>query len=76
MSLDANKEEFPVLLCQHQFPVHPAFTITINKSQLYVALSCGTHPHNINIIFPQDQNTTKTINVVFTEVLRGLIDQM
>ncbi|KIK74316.1 hypothetical protein PAXRUDRAFT_166368 [Paxillus rubicundulus Ve08.2h10] len=94
MSLDANKEEFTVPLCCHQFPVCLAFAMAINKSQgqsvqhvgldlhtpvfshgqLYVALSCCTHPHNIKVIFPQDQNTTKTTNVVFTEVLRGLIE--
>ncbi|KIK79885.1 hypothetical protein PAXRUDRAFT_160077 [Paxillus rubicundulus Ve08.2h10] len=96
MSLDANKEEFPVPLHRCQFPVRLAFAMTINKSQgqsvqqvgldlrthvfshgqLYVAFSHCTHPHNIKVIFPQNQNSTKTTNVVFTEVLRGLIDQM
>ncbi|KIK73062.1 hypothetical protein PAXRUDRAFT_179343, partial [Paxillus rubicundulus Ve08.2h10] len=47
-----------------------------SHGQLYVALSHCTHPHNIKVIFPQDQNSTKTTNVVFTEVLRGLINQM
>ncbi|KIK80089.1 hypothetical protein PAXRUDRAFT_159600, partial [Paxillus rubicundulus Ve08.2h10] len=47
-----------------------------SHGQLYVALSHCTHPHNIKVIFPQDQNTTKTTNVVLTEVIRGLIDQM
>ena len=95
MSLDVNKEEFPVPLCRCQFPVHLAFAMTINKSQgqsvkyvglnlcspvfshgqLYVALSRCTHPHRIKAIFPPTQNdSTKTPNVVFTKVLRGLID--
>ncbi|KIK73724.1 hypothetical protein PAXRUDRAFT_177639 [Paxillus rubicundulus Ve08.2h10] len=51
-------------------------THVFSHGQLYVALSHCTHPHNIKVIFPQDQNSTKTTNVVFTEVLRGLIDQM
>ena len=33
MSLDVNKEEFPVPLHRHQFPVRLAFAMTINKSQ-------------------------------------------
>ncbi|KIK73651.1 hypothetical protein PAXRUDRAFT_177859, partial [Paxillus rubicundulus Ve08.2h10] len=106
VSLDENKEEFPVPFCCHQLPVCLAFAMTINKSQgqsvqhvgldlctpvfshgqpftsnclrsndvSSLTLSCCTHPHNIKVIFPQDQNTTKTMNFVFTEVLRGLIE--
>ncbi|KIK76403.1 hypothetical protein PAXRUDRAFT_170077, partial [Paxillus rubicundulus Ve08.2h10] len=51
-------------------------THVFSHVKLYVALSHCTHPHNIKVIFLQDQNSTKITNVVFTEVLRGLINQM
>ena len=93
MMLDTNQDDFPVSLWCLQFPVHVAFSMTINKSQgqsvqyvgldlhtpvfshgqLYVVLSQCTHPHHIKAIFPLEQHHTKTTNIVFTEVLQGLI---
>ncbi|KIK96932.1 hypothetical protein PAXRUDRAFT_137332, partial [Paxillus rubicundulus Ve08.2h10] len=73
-----------------QFSVQLAFSMTINKSQgqsvkyvgldlctpvfyhgkLYVTLSqC-----NVKVGFPREQNDTKTVNVVYTEVLRGVLN--
>ncbi|KIJ05188.1 hypothetical protein PAXINDRAFT_93785 [Paxillus involutus ATCC 200175] len=46
MSLDANKEEYPIPLRRRQFPVRLAFCMTINKSQgqsvQYVGLDLRT----------------------------------
>ena len=52
----------------------PAFS----HGQLYVALSCCTHPRNVKVLFPEHQNgannnENKTANVVFSEVLEGLV---
>ena len=39
--------------------------------QLYVALSHCTHPRNIKVLFPDDQDS-KVTNVVWNEVFRNL----
>ena len=53
-----------------------------SHGQLYVALSHCTHPRNVKVLFPEHQNGTrdngnqnsnKTANVVFNEVLDGLV---
>ena len=44
----------------------------LSHGQLYVALSHCTHPRNIKVLFPDDQETTKATNVVWTEVFRNL----
>ena len=58
------------------------WTSVFSHGQLYVALSCCTHPRNVKVLFPQHQNGTrenrngnlnKTANVVFNEVLDGLV---
>ncbi|KIO02221.1 hypothetical protein M404DRAFT_148326 [Pisolithus tinctorius Marx 270] len=33
MALDTNPDDFPIPLCCLQFPVHLAYSMTINKSQ-------------------------------------------
>ena len=42
-----------------------------SHGQLYVALSWCTHPRNIKVLFPNEENT-KVTNVVWTEVFRRL----
>ncbi|KAG2739706.1 hypothetical protein P692DRAFT_20754897 [Suillus brevipes Sb2] len=79
MSLDASSEDNPIPLRCRQFPVRLAFTgqnvkwVGLNlrtpvfsHGQLYVALSHCTHPEN--------EEGSKTTNVVYTKVLRGLTD--
>ena len=43
-----------------------------SHGQLYVALSHCTHPRNIKILFPINQEDTKAANIVQTEVFRNL----
>jgi hypothetical protein len=49
-------------------------TPMFSHGQLYVALSCCTHPESVYAIFPEHEEGSKTTNVVYTEVLRGLTD--
>ena len=44
-----------------------------SHGQLYVALSCCTHPRNIKVLFPDNQeNSTNVTNIVWSEVFRNL----
>ena len=45
-----------------------------SHGQLYVALSCCTSSDRIKVIFPVDSNSTLTTNVVYTEVLSGMLN--
>ncbi|KIK78596.1 hypothetical protein PAXRUDRAFT_163576, partial [Paxillus rubicundulus Ve08.2h10] len=40
----------------------------------YVYLSYCTNPRHVKVVFPKEQNDTKTVNVVYTKVLGGFID--
>ena len=42
-----------------------------SHGQLYVVLLHCTHPRNIKVLFPSDEDT-KVMNVVWNEVFRGL----
>jgi hypothetical protein len=48
-------------------------TPVFSHGQLYIALSCCTCPDRIKVLFPEGSDTTCTINVVYPEVLTGLI---
>jgi ATP-dependent exoDNAse (exonuclease V) alpha subunit len=43
-----------------------------SHGQLYVALSRCTHPQNVKVLFSNGQQTTKTTNIVWTDVFRGI----
>jgi hypothetical protein len=49
-------------------------TPVFSHGQLYVALSHCTNPRQVKVAFLTDQNDTKTVNVVYTEVLRGVLE--
>ncbi|KIK86016.1 hypothetical protein PAXRUDRAFT_152617 [Paxillus rubicundulus Ve08.2h10] len=48
--------------------------LAFSHGQLYVALSRCTNPRHVKVGFPREQNDTKTVNVVYTEVLRGVLN--
>ena len=45
-----------------------------SHGQLYVALSHCTSSNRIKVVFPEDSHITHTSNIVYTEVLAGLIN--
>ena len=49
-------------------------TPVFSHGQLYVALSHCTFSNRIKVVFPELSDTTSTTNVVYTEVLSGMID--
>ena len=49
-------------------------TPVFSHGQLYVALSHCTSSDRIKVVFPELSDTTSTTNVVYTEVLSGMID--
>ncbi|KIJ17889.1 hypothetical protein PAXINDRAFT_72811, partial [Paxillus involutus ATCC 200175] len=49
-------------------------TPVFSHGQLYVALSRCTNPRRVKVAFQREQNDTKTLNVVYTEVLRGVLE--
>ena len=49
-------------------------TPVFSHGQLYVALSRCTSPDRIKVLFSDQSDTTQTINVVYPEILTGLIN--
>ena len=45
-----------------------------SHGQLYVALSQCTSSNRIKVLFPEDSDTTCTLNIVYPEILAGLIN--
>jgi hypothetical protein len=45
-----------------------------SHGQLYVALSRCTSSDRIKVLFPEDSDTTSTSNIVYPEVLTGMIN--
>ena len=93
ITLQPSSEDMPVRLQRHQFPVHLAFAMTVNKSQgqslqyvgldlrtpvfshgqLYVALSRCTSGNHIKVLLPSNQGNMETTNIVYKEVLAGVL---
>jgi len=48
-------------------------TSVFSHGQLYVALSRCTNGERIKMLFSQEQRHTKTTNIVYSEILRGII---
>ncbi|KIK96376.1 hypothetical protein PAXRUDRAFT_138607, partial [Paxillus rubicundulus Ve08.2h10] len=46
-----------------------------SHGQLYVALSRCMNPRHVKVAFPLGQENNKTRNVVYTEVLRDVLEQ-
>jgi hypothetical protein len=49
-------------------------TPVFSHGQLYVALSRCTSPDRIKVLFSDESDTTQTVNVVYPEILTGLIN--
>jgi hypothetical protein len=49
-------------------------TPVFSHGQLYVALSRCTSSDRIKVLFPEDSDTTRTSNIVYPEVLRGMVN--
>jgi hypothetical protein len=48
-------------------------TPVFSHGQLYVALSCYTSSERIKILLPSDQKENETANVVYPEILAGIV---
>ena len=72
MTLEPSSEGHPIELSHHQFPVHLAFAMTINKAQAQSIINVGIDLH-IKVVFPVDSNSTDTMNIVYIEVLSGMV---
>ena len=51
----------------------PPFLSVFSHGQLYVALSQCTSGNHIKVLFPETQNDTRTHNVVYNEILPGVL---
>jgi hypothetical protein len=49
-------------------------TPVFSHGQLYIALSRCTSPDRIKVLFPEQSDTIHTINIIYPEVLTGLIN--
>ena len=86
LPVDLTRRQFPVRLCfvmtinkaQGQSIINVGIDIrnpVFSHGQLYVALSHCTFPDRIHVLFNEQSDTTRTINVVYPEFLTGLINQ-
>ena len=84
LPIPLRRRQFPVRLAfcmtinkaQGQSVAHVGLDLrssVFSHGQLYVALSRCTSASNIKVLFPEDEEGTKTTNIVYPEVLSGLI---
>ena len=85
LPIDLTRRQFPVRLAfvmtinkaQGQSIKNVGIDLRVpvfSHSQLYVALSCCTTPDRIRVLFPEDSDSTSTKNVVYKEILRGMLN--
>jgi hypothetical protein len=85
LPIDLSRRQFPVRLAfvmtinksQGQSIVNVGIdlrTPVFSHGQLYVALSRCTSPDRIKVLFPEHSDTNRTVNIVYPEVLTGLIN--
>ena len=85
LHIPLSRRQFPVRLAfamtinksQGQSVRHVGLELRVpvfSHGQLYVALSRCTSGNRIKALFPDDSNGTATVNIVYKELLTGLID--
>ena len=85
MPIPLSCRQFPVRLAfsmtinksQGQSVTHVGLDLRVpvfSHGQLYVALSRCTSGNRIKVIFPQGSNSTSTTNIVYPELLNGILD--
>src|ERR1700677_2529075 len=85
MPIPLSRRQFPVRLAfsmtinksQGQSVTHVGLDLRVpvfSHGQLYVALSRCTSGNRIKVIFPQGSNSTSTTNIVYPELLNGILD--
>jgi hypothetical protein len=85
LPIELTRRQFPVRLAfvmtinkaQGQSIVNVGIDVrtpVFSHGQLYVALSRCTSSDRIKVLFPEDSDTTRTFNIVYPEILRGMVN--
>jgi hypothetical protein len=85
ISIPLSHQQFPVCLAfamtskksQAQSVVNVGLDLRVpvfSHGQLYIALSCCTSGDRIKVLFPDGSEGVSTTNIVYTELLTGLLN--